>query len=72
MHLEVRQIKIFSMRRPVKGYIYLGNGQCVGQEVGPVLVSICLAQPGQGEGEAGGEQEHCVHHCQPDHQSEVR
>ena len=52
-------------------YSYLSYGQSVGQEVGPVLVSVGLTQPGQGEGEAGGDQEHRVHHRQPDHQSEA-
>ena len=49
----------------------LSYGQCVGQEIGPVLVSVGLTQPGQGEGEAGGDQEQRVHHRQPDHQSEA-
>ena len=56
-------------KRPVLQH--LSNGQCVGQKVGPVLVSVGLTQPGQGEGEAGGDQEHRVHHRQPDHQSEA-
>ena len=50
---------------------YLSYGQCVGQEIGVVLVSVGLTKPGQGEGEAGGDQEHRVHHRQPDHQSEA-
>ena len=50
---------------------YLSYGQCVGQEIGVVVVSVGLTQPGQGEGEAGGDQEHRVHHRQPDHQSEA-
>ena len=49
----------------------LSNGQRVGQEISIVLASVGLTQPGQGEGEAGGEQEHRVHHRQPDHQSEA-
>ena len=49
--------------------VYLSYGQRVGQEVGPVLVGVGLAEPGQREGEAGGEQEHRVHHRQQDHQS---
>ena len=49
---------------------YLSYGQCVGQEIGVVVVSVGLTQPGQGEGEAGGDQKHRVHHRQPDHQSE--
>ena len=36
-----------------------------------MLVSVGLTQSGQGEGEAGGDQEHRVHHRQPDHQSEA-
>ena len=67
MHLDVRQVKIFLQEASND----LGNRQCVGQEVGPVLLSVGLTQPGQGEGEAGGEQEHRVHHRQPDHQSEA-
>ena len=34
-----------------------------------MLVGVGLAEPGQREGEAGGEQEHRVHHRQQDHQS---
>ena len=49
--------------------MYLSYGQRVGQEVCPVLVGVGLAELGQGEGEAGGEQEHRVHHRQQDHQS---
>ena len=36
-----------------------------------MVVSVGLTQPGQGEGEAGGDQEQRVHHRQPDHQSEA-
>ena len=34
-----------------------------------MLVRVGLTQLGQREGEAGGEQEHRVHHRQQDHQS---
>ena len=33
-----------------------------------MLVPVCLTQLGQREGQAGGEQEHGVHHRQQDHQ----
>ena len=50
-------------------FTHLSYGQRPGQEVGPVLVGVCLTEPGQREGEAGGEQEHRVYHRKQDHQS---
>ena len=50
----------------------LSDGKSVGQEVRPVAVSVGLAETGEGEGEAGGDQEHGVCHRQHDHQPSDR
>ena len=50
----------------------LSDGKSVGQEVRPVAVSVGLAETGDREGEAGGDQEHGVRHGQHDHQPSDR
>ena len=48
--------------------IHLSNGESVWDEVEPVVASEGLAESGEGEGEAGGDQEQGVLHRQQDHQ----
>ena len=48
--------------------MHLSNGERVWDEVEPVVASEGLAEAGEGEGEAGGDQEQGVLHRQQDHQ----
>ena len=48
--------------------IHLSNGERVWDEVEPEVASEGLAESGEGEGEAGGDQEQGVLHRQQDHQ----
>ena len=50
--------------------MHLSNRERVWDEVEPVVASEGLAESGEGEGEAGGDQEQGVLHRQQDHQPE--